>query len=99
MTSRSGVVARGLMGCVRFYQRAISRWLPPLCRFEPSCSQYSLEAIERHGPWRGVLLGIRRLLRCQPFSQGGYDPVPPHTSSERPRSSNAPGSSSEPPNF
>ncbi|HIC24165.1 MAG TPA: membrane protein insertion efficiency factor YidD [Planctomycetes bacterium] len=77
MASAPGVLARVLMGIVRFYQRAISCWLPPLCRFEPSCSQYSLEAIEQHGSWRGALLTVRRLLRCQPFCDGGYDPVPP----------------------
>lgn len=77
MTTEPGMLARILMAIVSFYQKAISGWLPPSCRFEPSCSQYSLEAIEQHGSWRGMLLTVRRLLRCQPFCAGGYDPVPP----------------------
>ncbi|MEE2882123.1 MAG: membrane protein insertion efficiency factor YidD [Planctomycetota bacterium] len=82
MASRPSAIGRVLLGCVRFYQTAISPWIPPLCRFEPSCSHYSRQAIEQHGPWRGVLLTLGRLLRCQPFSSGGYDPVPPLRDSE-----------------
>ncbi|MCY3836768.1 MAG: membrane protein insertion efficiency factor YidD [Anaerolineaceae bacterium] len=69
-----------LAGCaltiIRLYQRTISRILPPSCRFQPSCSQYSYEAIERYGFFRGIGLGIKRLSRCHPFHEGGYDPVP-----------------------
>ncbi|MDP1808551.1 MAG: membrane protein insertion efficiency factor YidD [Actinomycetota bacterium] len=65
--------------CVKFlirtYQRAISPWLPHSCRFYPSCSQYCLEAVERHGVGRGLRLGLVRILRCHPFNPGGYDPV------------------------
>lgn len=65
-----------LIRLVRFYQRWISPLLPPACRFEPSCSEYLVQAIELHGVWRGLGLGLRRLARCHPWSRGGFDPVP-----------------------
>jgi putative membrane protein insertion efficiency factor len=58
------------------YQRLISPALPRRCKYEPTCSRYALQAIEAHGPVRGVGLAAWRLLRCNPFSHGGYDPVP-----------------------
>lgn len=61
---------------LRVYQRLLSPLLGNHCRFYPSCSQYAVEAIERHGPWRGSLLAVRRLLRCHPWHPGGIDPVP-----------------------
>ena len=61
---------------LRFYKKAISPWLPRACRFEPTCSVYAMEAIERHGFLRGAGLAVKRLLRCQPFHPGGFDPVP-----------------------
>lgn len=69
------LMARVLMGAIRAYQRA-SRLKPPVCRFYPSCSQYTYEAIQRFGAVRGLWLGLKRLLRCHPFHPGGYDPVP-----------------------
>ena len=59
------------------YKRIISPWLPRCCRFTPTCSAYAAEAIMVHGPCKGILLAAGRLLRCQPFCKGGYDPVPP----------------------
>ncbi len=60
---------------VRLYQRAISPGLPDSCRFHPSCSQYTVLAIEKHGVLRGVCMGVWRIMRCNPFSKGGFDPV------------------------
>jgi putative membrane protein insertion efficiency factor len=67
---------RLMMGTIRAYQLFVSPMLGAHCRFYPSCSCYTHAAIERHGALRGLLLGIRRLLRCHPFAEGGYDPVP-----------------------
>lgn len=61
---------------VHFYRMCISPMLPPSCRFTPTCSQYALEALRRHGPLRGTWLAIRRILRCHPWGGSGYDPVP-----------------------
>lgn len=66
-----------LLGLIRFYQRAISPYFPPCCRYTPTCSAYAVEAITRYGPWKGGWLALRRLLRCHPFSHHDYyDPVP-----------------------
>lgn len=61
---------------IRFYQGAISPHLGPSCRFTPTCSQYAVEALRRHGPFKGSWLTLRRLLRCHPWGGSGYDPVP-----------------------
>ena len=61
---------------IRFYQRNISANTAPSCRFTPTCSQYTYTAIERFGVVKGILMGMWRILRCNPFSKGGYDPVP-----------------------
>ncbi|MDD4911694.1 MAG: membrane protein insertion efficiency factor YidD [Sideroxydans sp.] len=61
---------------VRGYQRFISPMKPPSCRFSPTCSQYSYEAIEKYGAIKGLWMSIKRVGRCHPFNSGGYDPVP-----------------------
>ncbi|MDR1006886.1 MAG: membrane protein insertion efficiency factor YidD [Bacteroidales bacterium] len=61
---------------IRFYQAAISPHLPSACRFTPTCSQYAIEAIRKHGAFKGGLLSLRRILRCHPWGKSGYDPVP-----------------------
>jgi uncharacterized protein len=73
---RARGLARPLAALVRFYQLAISPLLRPSCRFAPSCSEYAYEALSEHGAARGSWLALRRLLRCHPFCEGGYDPVP-----------------------
>lgn len=72
-----------LIGLVRIYQRLISPLKPPSCRFRPTCSNYMIIAIEKHGANKGVLMGLARLLRCHPFSEVGEDPVPDHFSLRR----------------
>ena len=67
---------RALIGCIGFYQRHISPALPRCCKYYPTCSCYAIEAIRRHGAFKGLALSLWRILRCNPFSQGGYDPVP-----------------------
>jgi uncharacterized protein len=64
------------VGLIRFYQLAISPILPSSCRYTPTCSQYSLEAIKKYGPFKGSFLSIRRILRCNPWGGHGHDPVP-----------------------
>jgi len=69
---------RLLIGLVRGYQLLLSPWLGPNCRFEPTCSHYSLQALGRHGALGGSYLTLRRLARCHPWCAGGCDPVPEH---------------------
>ena len=61
---------------IRFYQKYISPLKPPTCRFTPTCSQYAIEAIRKHGPIKGFALAVWRILRCNPWGGSGYDPVP-----------------------
>ena len=68
--------ARAGVALLRWYKRWVSPLLPPACRFQPTCSEYMAEAMVHWGFWRGLLLGVRRLLRCHPFHPGGFDPVP-----------------------
>ena len=72
---------------LRLYRRYISPLKPPMCRFHPTCSQYAIEALSVHGVFRGTWLATWRLLRCQPFSKGGFDPVPLPEGAERDRCS------------
>ncbi|MCL4250212.1 MAG: membrane protein insertion efficiency factor YidD [Anaerolineae bacterium] len=64
------------LAAIRFYKRFISPMLPSACRFEPTCSQYTYQAIEKYGVIRGSWLGVKRISRCHPLNPGGYDPVP-----------------------
>lgn len=64
------------LGSIRFYQRRISPGLPAACRYQPTCSHYAYEAIERFGLWQGGRMALTRLLRCTPLHRGGFDPVP-----------------------
>lgn len=70
------LMAWPLLLLIRFYQRCISPFTPPSCRFTPTCSQYALEAVRRYGPFKGGWLALKRLLRCHPWGGSGYDPVP-----------------------
>jgi putative membrane protein insertion efficiency factor len=65
-----------LVAVIRVYQWLVSPWLGPACRFEPTCSRYAIEAVQRHGPVRGPWLALKRLARCHPLGDHGYDPVP-----------------------
>ncbi|WP_163530837.1 membrane protein insertion efficiency factor YidD [Halobacillus ihumii] len=67
-----------LIGPITFYRKFISPLTPPSCRFQPTCSEYSLESLRRFGLLKGTYLTIRRLLKCHPFHKGGFDPVPLH---------------------
>ena len=67
---------RLLVALIGAYKRLVSPILPPACRFVPTCSEYAAEAIEKHGPVRGVFLAVRRIVRCAPWHPGGFDPVP-----------------------
>jgi len=63
------------LAALKIYRIAVSPYLPPVCRFTPSCSHYAEDALRLHGPVRGTAMAAKRLLRCHPFSRGGYDPV------------------------
>lgn len=70
------IARRAALLPLRFYKRFLSPLLPPMCRFEPTCSVYTMQAVEKYGVLRGTWLGARRLARCHPFNPGGWDPVP-----------------------
>jgi len=69
-------MSRMALGLIKLYQNTVSRVLPDVCRFQPTCSHYAVEAIKKHGLARGSWLAAKRITRCNPFSEGGYDPVP-----------------------
>lgn len=75
-------MARLFLMLVRFYRKAISPFTPPSCRFMPTCSAYAEEAVVRHGAARGGWLALRRLVRCHPWGDSGFDPVPPAPSTD-----------------
>ena len=64
-----------LIKLINFYQKSISPWFGPKCKFEPTCSEYTKQAIEKYGAIKGTIIGIKRILRCNPSSKGGYDPL------------------------
>jgi putative membrane protein insertion efficiency factor len=72
----SSLPSRLALLMLRIYKRGLSPLLPPSCKYRPTCSEYCAEAITRHGVIRGCWLGMKRILRCNPFVEGGYDPVP-----------------------
>jgi hypothetical protein len=76
-------VRRLAVGPIRAYRALASPWLPAACRFEPTCSRFAIEAVERHGVLRGAALAVRRILRCHPLGGWGYDPVPGSREEER----------------
>jgi putative membrane protein insertion efficiency factor len=84
------MLKRLLIKMVRGYQLLISPFLGNNCRYMPTCSAYTLEAVEKWGPWRGLWMGLKRISRCHPFHEGGYDPVP------EPASKSSPDSTSDP---
>ncbi len=69
-------LAKMMMLLIRFYQYAISPLIPPRCRFTPTCSQYAVEAVQKHGALKGGWLALKRIARCHPFGGSGHDPVP-----------------------
>lgn len=73
---KPGVMARAMMACIRLYQRFISPLFPARCIYTPTCSEYALQAVRKYGGLRGGFMACRRILRCHPFHEGGYDPVP-----------------------
>ena len=74
MVSRFLVKMR--VGMISIYKRCISPYMPPSCRFTPTCSTYAIEALQKHGPLRGLWLTVKRICRCHPWGGSGYDPVP-----------------------
>lgn len=77
------MLGRAFAWPVRLYRRYLSPLKPPMCRFAPTCSQYAIEALETHGLFKGSALALWRIARCQPFCEGGHDPVPPRRERRR----------------
>ena len=72
----TSLLSRPLIWLVRAYQLLVSPFVPPSCRFHPTCSHYAIEALQKHGALKGFWLALRRILRCHPWHPGGHDPVP-----------------------
>ena len=70
------IISSVMLAPIYFYRSCISPLFPPVCRFTPSCSQYAVEAIKKHGPFKGFVLMVKRIARCHPWGGSGYDPVP-----------------------
>lgn len=85
----TNIVSRFLIYAIKGYQSCISPSHAPCCKYTPSCSRYTIDAIDRHGAFKGLLLAFWRILRCNPFSKGGYDPVPETLAFGRKRSTKA----------
>ncbi len=69
------MIKRWMIRAIRFYKRKISPHMPPSCKYLPTCSEYAIDAIEKYGAFKGFWMAVWRILRCNPFSKGGYDPV------------------------
>lgn len=76
MNTLKKILSQLLLLPIYFYRNCISPLLPPTCRYTPSCSQYAIEAIKKHGPFKGLWLTVKRICRCHPWGGSGYDPVP-----------------------
>lgn len=72
----SNFLKRMMCAAIRLYQKFISPLFPPSCRYYPTCSAYAYESITKYGPFKGLYLAVKRIMRCHPFHEGGYDPVP-----------------------
>lgn len=72
----SRFLVKMMVGMISIYKRCISPYMPPSCRFTPTCSTYAIEALQKHGPLRGLWLTVKRICRCHPWGGSGYDPVP-----------------------
>ena len=70
------MIAKSALAIIKFYKLAVSPYLPSTCIYQPTCSEYMAEAIEAHGVFKGTWMGVKRLVRCNPFTTGGLDPVP-----------------------
>lgn len=70
------MIAKSALALIKFYKLAVSPYLPSTCIYQPTCSEYTAEAIEQHGVLRGIWMGMKRIVRCNPFTTGGLDPVP-----------------------
>jgi hypothetical protein len=85
MTVIKNVMKILVLALIQLYRRLISPLLPPSCRYQPTCSAYALEAVEQYGAIAGSWLALKRILRCHPWSAGGYDPVPPCGCTDHPK--------------